>query len=329
MKFHTTVIVLMVVLTASGCLTPSNKTPPGLVCEVHNVPLQAGVAPVVYGLLNLDSDYLAAKKQNYPNSASFVIGGCSVEPEKARAVAFCPKCRESAPVVNDKIGSDGILELSGTPPLVEVEVQFIAYAASDVAALSKSGMIKAEALLDLHRQGKGTLVCSPKIVAPFGQEATVKAVEELIYPTDFGVSIVTNLPGKPENGMFGIVPVGFETREVGVVLQVTPTATVNPEVFKLDIAPEVVSEPTWRTYTAEYTDSSGKEHKVELPTPFFRTQKITTVITVREGETAICGGGMTSPDKKTVTYGFVRARLLRAQKQTGNKKETVEPSVRK
>ena len=325
MKVHLAVICLLIASVTSGCMTLGDKTPPGPVCEVHNVPLKAGVAPVVYGLMGFDGEYLASKKALFPNSASFVIGGCSVQPEKAQAVAYCPKCRELDPVAHQKIESDGTLERSGKGPLVEIEVQFIAYAAAEVAGLSKSGMSEAAPLLAMYREGKGALVCAPKIVTQLGKESSVKAVEEVIYPTDFSVSVVTNVPGQAESRTVAVAPADFMTREVGVILTVMPRATADLGVLELNMTAEYVADPVWRTYTAEYTDPSGKEHRPELTTPFFYTHSIQPQVTVHEGQPTICGGGMLSRDKKTVTYVFVTARLTPVDKEPAQRKAAVDP----
>lgn len=327
MKQIASIVAGLAALLFAGCTSVSRENPTGPVCKVHGVPLQAGVAPIVYGLLGFDGDYLAAKEKLYPNSASFVIGGCSVRPEKAAAVAYCPKCRVLDPVARQEVDSDGMLSRSGSAPLVEVEVQFIAFAREDISLLSRHGSIEADALLKLHREGKAALVCAPKIVTQFGVEATVKSVEEFIYPTDFSVAVVTNLPGQPDQRTVAVVPDGFETREVGVILSVMPEATPNPEVIQLTLTPEAVAEPTWRKYVAQYTDPSGKEHTAELDTPFFYTQSLWSHITVHLGEPTICGGGMTSRDKQTVTYAFVIARLLPSKPHSQKDGETVDPST--
>lgn len=224
------------------------------------------------------------------------------------------------------LSTSGCLAPGKKVTLVEVEVQFIKFAASDIADLSKTGIIEAAALRSLHREGKGILVCAPKVVTPVGQQATFKEVVEIIYPTEFCLNVITNLPGQHDTPPPGVVePYGFDTREVGVILQVEPKLTSEPKTFELILAPQLVTEETWKTYTAEYAAPDGKTNTAELPTPFFLSRSLCTTMRVREGESTICGGGMMSRDGKTVTYEFVTARFLSDQKEPARTKDPVEP----
>ena len=71
-------------------------------CSVHRVALVEGEAPIAYGLIRFDRAYLKARKRLFPNSRSFVLGGCvvSLEDRKA-AVRYCPRCREAERAWNE------------------------------------------------------------------------------------------------------------------------------------------------------------------------------------------------------------------------------------
>ena len=66
-------------------------------CRLHQASLLEGDAAVRYGLVRFPADYVAAKERLFPNSYSFVLGGCRVSPTnpKTRKVQYCPQCREA------------------------------------------------------------------------------------------------------------------------------------------------------------------------------------------------------------------------------------------
>jgi hypothetical protein len=66
-------------------------------CSVHKVGLLEEEMPVRYGLIRFPADYLAAKRQHFPNARAFVWSGCLVSPTnpKTRVVKYCPRCREA------------------------------------------------------------------------------------------------------------------------------------------------------------------------------------------------------------------------------------------
>ena len=66
-------------------------------CNVHNEPLLREQVPIQYGLVRLSPEFRKAQSVIFPNSRSFVLGGCRVSPNnpKQKDVEFCPKCREA------------------------------------------------------------------------------------------------------------------------------------------------------------------------------------------------------------------------------------------
>jgi hypothetical protein len=64
-------------------------------CEVHDSTLQTGLAQIAYGLFEFDEGYWANKKELFPNSNSWVMGGCISSDVDVAQVDFCPLCREA------------------------------------------------------------------------------------------------------------------------------------------------------------------------------------------------------------------------------------------
>ena len=75
------------------------------------------------------------------------------------------------------------------------------------------------------------------------------------------------------------VPQGFETRDVGILLEVTPSVGADKETITLTLRPEV-SEATANAF----------EFSGEVKLPKFTTRNLTTNIIVKNGETIILGG---------------------------------------
>lgn len=64
-------------------------------CELHNVKLENGFAPIRYGLLFIPDDYIKARKKLFPNANTFVAGGCIVGFRERTELEFCTLCREA------------------------------------------------------------------------------------------------------------------------------------------------------------------------------------------------------------------------------------------
>jgi general secretion pathway protein D len=142
-------------------------------------------------------------------------------------------------------------------------------------------------------------------------EATVKGVTEVIYPTEFTVTPVgtnTNTTVTADGTI--TEPGSFETREVGVILQVLPEVTLDGSMINLTMTPQVVYEPEWKDYGGRFAGPKGKGEGAKMEVPFFHTQMVTTSISIKDGATVLLGGGMPAKDPAKVVYAFVTARRV-------------------
>jgi general secretion pathway protein D len=82
-----------------------------------------------------------------------------------------------------------------------------------------------------------------------------------------------------------VTPGSFETREVGVILNATPT--VGPDGYSIDLvlAPEVSELEGWINY-----GSTFGTFVFNIPQPIFNTRKVTTTIVIWDGQTVVMGG---------------------------------------
>ena len=108
----------------------------------------------------------------------------------------------------------------------------------------------------LSQRSDTDLLSAPKVLTRPGEEAVMKVVTEYIYPTDYDVQLQSSNSGGGGYGGGGsqsailavVEPQSFTMREVGVILDVTPTLTDDGNLIDLKLNTQVVDEPTWKNY---------------------------------------------------------------------------------
>jgi type II secretory pathway component GspD/PulD (secretin) len=140
-----------------------------------------------------------------------------------------------------------------------------------------------------------TLSC-PRITTLNNQLATMKVVDEWIYPTRYEYEIVqVDLNG---DGLFTgtgettykNVPKDFLRRDVGILLKVVPSMGADKKTISLALIPEV-SEGT----------ASGFSYSGEVTLPKFTSRNLSTTVVVKSGDTVVLGGLVKESRTKTVT----------------------------
>ncbi len=182
----------------------------------------------------------------------------------------------------------------------------------------------------LSQKTSTDVLSAPKVVTKSGQEAIMKVVTEYIYPTSFevastpGVAAVGGAPAAP--GATTVSPSDFETRDVGVILQVLPEVSADGQMINLMMNPQIVSPPEWKNYgskipqytqvtetsplppfttttrTVLLTDSKGNPIYLEQPMeqPLFKIRSISTSISIYNGATVVMGGMIT--EERVATF---------------------------
>ena len=110
----------------------------------------------------------------------------------------------------------------------------------------------------LSQRSDTDLLSAPKVLTKPGEEAVIKVVTEYIYPTDYDVQLQSSGGGSSGGGSSSsggssmilavVEPQSFTMREVGVILDVTPTLTDDGNLIDLKLNTQVVDEPTWKNY---------------------------------------------------------------------------------
>ena len=162
-------------------------------------------------------------------------------------------------------------------------------------------------------QKKGVdLMSAPKVTTKSGRKAIVRVVREFPYPTEFSPPEVPapsdGSPGQ-DSLTLGIVsvsgavtpttPTTFETRNVGVTLEVEPIIGPDGYTIDLNLSPEVVEFDGFINYgspinTPTFNPLVGfgiapiTENVINQP--IFSTRKVTTSVSIWDGQTVALGG---------------------------------------
>lgn len=157
-------------------------------------------------------------------------------------------------------------------------------------------------------QKKGVdLLSAPSVMARSGQRAKIEVIREFIYPTEYDPPEIPNQVGGGIGGgaveVFPVTPAtptAFETRNTGVTLEVDPVLGADKLTIDLNLAPEVVEFDGFINYGSPISTASTNlitgapepviitENRIEMP--IFNTRKVTTQVTIWDGQTVALGG---------------------------------------
>lgn len=165
-------------------------------------------------------------------------------------------------------------------------------------------------------QKKGVdLMSAPKVTTKSGRKAIVRVAREFPYPTEFNAPeppppSTTSGTGStvgPPPGTFvsqGVVtpstPTAFETRNLGVTLEVEPIIGPDGYTIDLNLSPEVVefdgfinygstiNGPIFNVLTQQIQSAILTQNVINQP--IFSTRKVTTSVSIWDGQTVALGG---------------------------------------
>jgi len=172
-------------------------------------------------------------------------------------------------------------------------------------------------------QKKGVdLLDAPRVTTKSGQRAVIEIVREFRYPTEFDPPQIPQNFGGGTSGLgasasisvFPVTPTtptAFETRNTGVTLEVEPTVGADNYTIDLNLVPQVVEFEGFINYgspistinpsslglgaiTAAVTNQPTSIVLTNnvINQPIFSTRKVTTSVTVWDGQTVVLGGLM-------------------------------------
>jgi general secretion pathway protein D len=165
-------------------------------------------------------------------------------------------------------------------------------------------------------QKKGVdLLSAPKVTTKSGQRAVIEIIREFRYPTEFdppqipqnfgsvGTTVLgTGLSSSANQGTFPVTPTtptSFETRNTGVTLEVEPQVGPDGYTIDLQLVPQVVEFEGFINYGSPIQTTSTNLLGVSttnvitpnvINQPIFSTRKVTTSVSIFDGQTVLLGG---------------------------------------
>ncbi len=163
----------------------------------------------------------------------------------------------------------------------------------------------------LHEK-RGTILETSMITARSGQRAKTESGDEYIYPTEISPP---SMPGTltlgeeaqlPESGPY---PSAFETRNLGITLEVDPVLGSDDTTIDLNLAPEMIKLSGHSEWFSEDTPDAMK---ISMPT--FHRMKVTTQVTLLDGRYVLAGSCRPMPEEKSkrddpMVLLFIRADI--------------------
>lgn len=169
-------------------------------------------------------------------------------------------------------------------------------------------------------QTKGVdLVSAPKVTARSGQKATIKMIHAFPYPTEFHPpqipqkGIVASKDVLPNNAFISqtvtpTTPTRFEVRNTGITMEVEPVVGPDGLTIDLNLSPEVVDFDGFVNYGVPILGivnqavtgipSSTVLTQNTIHQPIFSTRKVTTSVSIWDGQTVALGGLMREDTQK-------------------------------
>jgi general secretion pathway protein D len=174
------------------------------------------------------------------------------------------------------------------------------------------------------------LMAQPSVTTRSGQAASILLVDEFIYPTEYEPPELPATGGGVALGAGGLVgvpsgpsivtpafPTAFETRDLGISLEVLPVADANKRYVDVTLNPVVSDFEGFVNYGSPINSTStglfGPVTTVLTPNeilmPVFNVQRVNSNLVVADGATIVIGGVMkdeiTTINDKTPILGDI------------------------
>jgi general secretion pathway protein D len=253
-------------------------------------------------------------------AAGWLTGGAD-NPANLSDVALAPGVTERYGLTSgNRSGDEAVLSDSIDDLILEQQAGFARGKARAPGILWANGTINNTNLTMLMRgldQKKNIdLVVAPSTTSRSGQQSTVEVIREFIYPTEYEPPELPNSVGGNNapidfdtGELLGgsassfpvtpATPTSFETRPVGVMLDVLPTVSADRNYVDIAIKPSVTDFDGFVNYgtpiTSPGTDAFGNPTTTvvtpnEILMPVFSVMKSETNLTVADGATLVIGG---------------------------------------
>lgn len=154
----------------------------------------------------------------------------------------------------------------------------------------------------LHQKKGVDVMAKPAVVTRSGQQANIDIVREFIYPSEYEPPELPNSVGDGGGSpVTPSMPTAFETKNVGVELEVLPVADPQKRYVDITLNPSFTDFDGFVNYgspiNSTTTDALGNSAITRLTNnlilmPVFSVQRANTQVTVADGATIAIGGLM-------------------------------------
>jgi hypothetical protein len=194
----------------------------------------------------------------------------------------------------------GLIKFHLLPSQIQINLRMVSFKQDMIDKLERQhpAGIPDALIVALWQKGEGETIASQSVKTINGVNAIIECVDDVTYPT----SMILNRKGQPGDAA---VPgyESFETRKVGVILNVTPVQNSSLQNFNLVILPEKVEH-------RENPDKMNPELRPMIP--IFRNLNITTSVVLGNGGTLVLGHS-SSMDHQNRIFLMVSVQMMDAK----------------
>ena len=162
----------------------------------------------------------------------------------------------------------------------------------------------------LNQQKGVDLVSAPKVTVTSGRKATINITRKFPYPRDYSPPQVPQTQGSGGiNPATPATPTSFETRDVGVQLEVEPTVGPDGYTIELSLSPQITEfqgfvnygtpiqtvSPVQLLTPTGFVPIDSKQITLTpnvINQPVFSVRQVDTQVTIYDGQTVVLGGLM-------------------------------------
>ncbi len=148
-------------------------------------------------------------------------------------------------------------------------------------------------------QKKGVdIMAQPSVTTRSGQQTSISAVREFIYPTEYEPPQIPTTVGSQDSGgqapVTPATPTAFQKKDVGITLEVLPVAATDKRYIDVTLNPQFIDFDGFVNYGSPInTQSNGQVSELTknaILMPVFSSQRLNTQLTVADGATIAIGG---------------------------------------
>jgi general secretion pathway protein D len=257
---------------------------------------------------------------NFPvlNSSGNPVGGSPTDVNVLPNNPLAPQPTGGGPVTAGNRSGNGAISVNALDALLFPSMGTSAVAPGIFSLAGVFTQPQFQVVMRALSQHKGVdLLSAPQVTTKSGQRALIEVVREFRYPTTFTPPQVPSITGGGTGtGTVSIsvvtptTPQSFETRNTGVTLEVEPVVGPDGQTIDLNLVPQVVEFEGFINYGSPIFGinpnaiSSTMVPQVLLTEnvinqPVFSTRKVTTNVSVWDGQTVVLGGLMREDVQKT------------------------------